>query len=146
MRAWHSDSFNCICTVFSCEGITRCDGSNNIQRQLVSRTRSINTGFAGFIDYEPTNSLLTKKMIVFSMAKMAYAAIQFDVLPLLVTSLWIRCDPRLTRKGADFVMGGLCLWYLYRLLRWVNVTINQICERLNVYCFRLKPRTKMRVD
>ena len=91
-------------------------------------------------------SLLTKKMIVFSMAKMAYAAIQFDVLPLLVTSLWIRCDPRLTRKGADFVMGGLCLWYLYRLLRWVNVTINQICERLNVYCFRLKPRTKMRVD
>jgi ethanolaminephosphotransferase len=91
-------------------------------------------------------SLLTKKMIVFSMAKMAYAAIQYDVLPLLFISLWIRYDPRLTRKGADFVMGLLCLWYLHRLLRWVNVTINQICKRLNVYCFRLKPRKKMRVE
>jgi hypothetical protein len=75
-------------------------------------------------------SLLTKKMIVFSMAKMAYAAIQYDVLPLLFISLWIRYDPRLTRKGADFVMGLLCLWYLHRLVRWVNVTINQICKRL----------------
>ena len=91
-------------------------------------------------------SLLTKKMIVFSMAKMAYAAIQYDVLPLLFISLWIRYDPRLTRKGADFVMGLLCLWYLHRLVRWVNVTINQICKRLNVYCFRLKPRKKMRVE
>lgn len=91
-------------------------------------------------------SLLTTKMIVFSMAKMAYAAVQWDVMPLLVGSLWIRYDPRLTRMGADFVMGGLCLWYSYRMLRWVNVTINQICKRLDIYCFRLKPRKNKRVD
>ena len=85
-------------------------------------------------------SILTKKMIVFSMAKMAYAAVQFDVLPLLLASVWIRYDIRLTRTGSDFVLGVLCFWFAFRLLRWTNVTINQICERLDIYCFRLKKK------
>ncbi|KAL3808670.1 hypothetical protein ACHAXA_001242 [Cyclostephanos tholiformis] len=85
-------------------------------------------------------SILTKKMIVFSMAKMAYAVVQFDVVPLLLGSVWIRSDTRLTRAGADFVLGVLCFWYAFRLLRWINVTINQICERLDIYCFRLKKK------
>lgn len=85
-------------------------------------------------------SLLTKKMIVFSMAKMAFAAVQWDALPLLLAAIWIRLDDRLTKMGADFVLGVLCLWYAYRLLSWVNVTINQICEKLGIFCFRLKKK------
>jgi len=87
-------------------------------------------------------SLLTKKMIVFSMAKMAFAAVQWDAVPLLLAALWIRLDHTVTRARADFALGVLCLWYAFRMLRWVNVTINQICEKLDIYCFRLKKRKK----
>lgn len=87
-------------------------------------------------------SILTKKMIVFSMAKMAFAALQWDVVPLLLASLWIRFDSRLTRMGADFLLGTLCLCHTFRLLRWVNVTIDQICEKLDIYCFRLKKKKR----
>ena len=87
-------------------------------------------------------SHLTKKMIVFSMAKMKYAAVQFDAIPLLLASLWIRYDQRLTKEGADFVLGVLCFWYAYRMLRWVNVTINQICTKLDIKCFTLGKKKK----
>jgi hypothetical protein len=85
-------------------------------------------------------SLLTKKMIVFSMAKMPFAIIQTDIFPFIMVTLWIRYDGNLTKEGADFVLGVLCFWYAYRLLRWVNVCINQICAKLGIYCFRLKKR------
>lgn len=85
-------------------------------------------------------SILTKKMIVFSMAKMKYAAVQWDAVPIILACLWIRLDKNLTKVGADFILGVLCFWYTYRLLRWVNVTINQICAKLGIYCFRLKKR------
>eukprot|EP00985_Skeletonema_marinoi_P009705 scaffold4522_cov145-Skeletonema_marinoi.AAC.11 len=85
-------------------------------------------------------SLLTKKMIVFSMAKMPYAIIQTDIFPFIFAAIWIRYDTRLTKEGGDFVFGVLSIWYAYRLLRWVNVAINQICAKLGIYCFRLKKR------
>ena len=87
-----------------------------------------------------TFSLLTKKMIVFSMAKMAFAAVQWDAVPLLLAAVWIRCDENLSKMGADFVLGVLCFWYAFRMLRWVNVTTNQICEKLDIYCFTLKKK------
>jgi hypothetical protein len=87
-------------------------------------------------------SLLTKKMIVFSMAKMAFSVMQWDAVPFLLAALWIRFDDRLTKMGADFVLGLLCFWYTFRMLRWVNITINQICGRLDIYCFRLKKRKR----
>lgn len=85
-------------------------------------------------------SLLTKKMIVFSMAKMAFAVVQWDAIPIILVALWIRFDSRLSKMGADFVLGVLCFWYAFRMLRWVNVSINQICKKLDIYCFRLKKR------
>jgi len=85
-------------------------------------------------------SLLTKKMIVFSMAKMPYAILQTDIFPFILATIWIRYDTRLTMMGGDFVLGALSIWYAYRLLRWVNVSINQICAKLGIYCFRLKKR------
>ncbi|KAL7552763.1 hypothetical protein ACHAWF_017864 [Thalassiosira exigua] len=87
-------------------------------------------------------SLLTKKIIVFSMAKMSYAMVQLDALPFLAVTMWIRYDRNLTKEGSDFVLGALCFWYAFRLLRWANVSINQICHKLGIYCFRLKKRTK----
>ena len=85
-------------------------------------------------------SLLTKKMIVFSMAKMPFAVIQTDIFPFILATIWIRYDGNLTKEGADFVLGVLCFWYAFRMLRWVNVSINQICAKLGIYCFRLKKR------
>ena len=85
-------------------------------------------------------SLLTKKMIVFSMAKMAYSAVQWDAAPFLLAAIWIRFDDNLSKMGADFVLGVLCFWYAFRMLRWVNVTIDQICGKLDIYCFRLKKK------
>ena len=85
-------------------------------------------------------SLLTKKMIVFSMAKMPFAILQTDIFPFIGAAIWIRYDTRLTKEGADFVLGLLSIWYAYRMLRWVNISINQICTKLGIYCFRLKKR------
>eukprot|EP00580_Thalassiosira_gravida_P011125 CAMPEP_0201644696 /NCGR_PEP_ID=MMETSP0493-20130528/30704_1 /ASSEMBLY_ACC=CAM_ASM_000838 /TAXON_ID=420259 /ORGANISM="Thalassiosira gravida, Strain GMp14c1" /LENGTH=77 /DNA_ID=CAMNT_0048119461 /DNA_START=14 /DNA_END=247 /DNA_ORIENTATION=- len=76
------------------------------------------------------------------MAKMPYAVVQWDAVPFLLVALWIRFDERMTKMGADFVLGTACLWYAFRLLRWANVTINQICAKLDIYCFTLKKRKK----
>jgi hypothetical protein len=83
-------------------------------------------------------SILTKKIIVFSMAKMPFAAVQWDAFPLLLISMWIRFDDNLTKMGADFVLGLLCFYYTGRMMHWVNTTIDQICERLDIYCFTIK--------
>jgi hypothetical protein len=85
-------------------------------------------------------SILTKKMIVFSMAKMAFAAVQWDAIPLLLTTIWIRFDNNLTKMGADFVLGVLCFYYTWRLLHWANITIDQICAKLDIYCFTIKKK------
>lgn len=85
-------------------------------------------------------SILTKKMIVFSMAKMPFAAVQWDAIPLLLTTIWIRFDNNLTKMGADFVLGVLCFYYTWRLLHWANVTIDQICAKLDINCFTIKKK------
>jgi len=88
-------------------------------------------------------SLITKKMIVYGMAKMAFAVVQWDAVPFLLAAVWIRCDDRLTREGADFVLGVLCFWYTWRMLRWINLTIDQICDRLDIHCFTIKKRKQL---
>jgi hypothetical protein len=85
-------------------------------------------------------SILTKKMIVFSMAKMPFAAVQWDAIPLLLTTIWIRFDNNLTKMGGDFVLGALCFYYTWRLLHWANVTIDQICKKLDINCFTIKKK------
>lgn len=85
-------------------------------------------------------SLITKKMIVFSMAKMSFAVVQWEALPLLLAAVWIRFDDTLTTERADFGFGLLCFYYTFRLLLWANVTIGQICKKLDIYCFTLKEK------
>eukprot|EP00581_Thalassiosira_minuscula_P021999 CAMPEP_0184440784 /NCGR_PEP_ID=MMETSP0738-20130409/755751_1 /TAXON_ID=385413 /ORGANISM="Thalassiosira miniscula, Strain CCMP1093" /LENGTH=145 /DNA_ID=CAMNT_0026808697 /DNA_START=255 /DNA_END=692 /DNA_ORIENTATION=- len=78
------------------------------------------------------------------MAKMRFGVVQLDAVPFLVVAGYIRYSSEkgdLTKERADWVLGALGLWYAFRLLRWANVTITQICEKLDIYCFRLKTRT-----
>jgi len=85
-------------------------------------------------------SVITKKMIVFSMAKQTFGIIQLDALPFLLTAAWIALDDNISNASADFSLRILCVWYIFRLLRWASITINQICRKLDIYCFRLKKR------
>jgi len=85
-------------------------------------------------------SLMTMKMIVFSMAKQPFGIVQWDAVPFVLAAVWIRYDHRLTGEGANLVLGVMSAGYAVRLLCWANVTINQICHKLNIYCFRLKKR------
>jgi hypothetical protein len=78
--------------------------------------------------------LITIKMIVFGMAHMAYASLQGDVLPFMAVCVLDK-----------YIMGGwnqgyplLALWSLFRLLRWVQLALQQLCERLDIFVFRIK--------
>ena len=86
-------------------------------------------------------SFLTKKMICFSMAKMAYAAIQVDAIPYWAVFLWIRYDTNITGRGATVLLGALCVWYAVRMTNWARIAINQICTRLDIHCFTIKEKT-----
>jgi len=86
-------------------------------------------------------SFLTKKMICFSMAKMTFASVQIEAIPFWAVILWIRWDGNVTELGATVLLGGLCVWYAYRLMDWAKVAIDQICNRLDIYCFTIKSKS-----
>jgi phosphatidylglycerophosphate synthase len=85
-------------------------------------------------------SFLTKKMICFSMAKQTFASIQIEAIPYWAVFLWIRYDENITERGATVLLGGLCVWYAYRLLSWASGAIDQICARLDIHCFTIKQK------
>lgn len=86
--------------------------------------------------------LLTVKMICFSMAKMSYATFQVEAIPYFLICLWIRLDGNMTDLGTTFILRGLCLWYVYKLLNWANRAISQICNRLDIFCFSIKKKVE----
>jgi ethanolaminephosphotransferase len=76
---------------------------------------------------------ITIKMIVFSMARMAYAMIQVDVLPLIVVAaIYHHHD-----SPPSFLYDVLCLYYLIRVVYWTRQATSQLCDRLNVLLFRI---------
>jgi ethanolaminephosphotransferase len=85
-------------------------------------------------------SLLTKKIIVFSMAKMSYATFQKEAFPLYAVFLWIRLDSNITEEGASMLLGSLSFWYVYRMLSWISTAIDQICNVLGIFCFSIRKR------
>lgn len=82
--------------------------------------------------------LLTKKMIVYSMAKMTYASFQFEIVPLCAVIAWIRLDGNITEEGVSLLLSILSIWYVYRMLNWVSNAIHQICKRLDIKCFKIQ--------
>lgn len=89
--------------------------------------------------------LITVKLIFLSMAKMPYAVFQLDVLPMVLGTLWIRNDDRLTLLGAKTIFQVLTVWYLYRFLKWASVACHQICDRLGIAVFTI-PHKKAKTE
>lgn len=91
-------------------------------------------------------SYLTMKMICFSMAQQSYASIQMEAVPFFGIIFLIMTDAR----NASFLelhpllprvlLGGLCVWYAHRLLDFARKAIEQICTRLDIRCFSIKPK------
>jgi len=92
--------------------------------------------------------LITIKVIVLSMARMAYASIQKDIIPAVAVFGFIAYElehaerRRLTPLGLTFVLQVLCVWYLVRIFYWVSIASGQLCERLDVYLFTIKKKKK----
>mmetsp|Transcript_28400 Transcript_28400/g.83530 ORF Transcript_28400/g.83530 Transcript_28400/m.83530 type:complete len:86 (-) Transcript_28400:256-513(-) len=61
-------------------------------------------------------SIVTKKIIVYSMARMTYSSIQPNTLPFVSTCLWIRYDENLAENGDAMLMWFLCAGYYIRLM------------------------------
>ena len=80
-------------------------------------------------------SILTIKIIVSSMAKMSHGSLQIDVLPMLVACMWLQWNGG---KYGGLVLRLLSLLYGIRLTWWVSSAIQQICQRLDIYCFSIK--------
>jgi len=88
-------------------------------------------------------SIITKKMIIYSMAKMSFAALQFDILPVLVLGvLWNQFDHNMTKPGVELLWRSLCVWYAYRLISFARGAINEICARLDINCFTIKQKNE----
>ena len=83
-------------------------------------------------------SLLTKKMIVFSMAKMIFASIQLKAVPYLLLYVWIRYDSNITEFGVRTLLRMICVFHLHLELSWCHKAIHQICDRLDIYCLTIK--------
>ena len=82
-------------------------------------------------------SILTIKIIVSSMAKMSHGSLQIDVLPMLVACMWLQWNGG---KYGGLVLRLLSLLYGIRLTWWVSSAIQQICQRLDIYCFSIKQK------
>lgn len=102
------------------------------EKVLFNDTRSVSVASGILL------SLLTMKIIVFSMAKMKYASLQMEAVPYLLVFLWISLDSNFGDLGISVLLGSLCLWYLYRLMAFVSSAIDEICSKLQIKCFQIK--------
>lgn len=78
------------------------------------------------------------------MAKMTFASIQIEAVPYWLVILWIRYDRNITEQGTTILLGFLCVWYSFRISLWAKVAIRQICERLDIHCFTIKEKIKIK--
>jgi len=84
---------------------------------------------------------ITVKTIVFSMARQAVAAIQvYDVIPLTLCTAWIHYDIRWKDPGITLLLKVLTICYGIRIVRWTHAAFFQICERLDINLFTIKPK------
>lgn len=84
-------------------------------------------------------SLITIKLIVFSMARQSYAILQKEAIPILVGVLWTR-DERWTELGVRTLWRALGAYYVIRLVLWNKAAIEQICERMGIQLFVIKAK------
>jgi len=77
--------------------------------------------------------LITIKLIVKSMARMAMASIQWDILPFCFMVI----AAHLIKGKEAPLFYSLTVFYIFRLLYWVHKALTQLCERLNVRLFHI---------
>ncbi|GMI55125.1 hypothetical protein ScalyP_jg9645 [Parmales sp. scaly parma] len=82
-------------------------------------------------------SLITNKMIVFSMAKMSFSSIQKDVFPLLAMSLALKYG-NFDGEMNHTIVVGVMLWQIARVVWWSGAAISQLCRKLDINCFTIK--------
>jgi hypothetical protein len=82
---------------------------------------------------------LTVKLIVFGMAKMAYATIQPDTIPflLLVGILKVDMATASSSNSKKIAFYVLALGYAIRLTVWTRAAMKQLCDRLQIQAFRI---------
>jgi ethanolaminephosphotransferase len=94
---------------------------------------------------------ITIKLIVFGMAKMRYASIQLDILPLgllvvfyrdIMIHLSSRGDPVIPSFHGDFRTIDLlfpmaAVLYFMRLVWWTQTAIHQLCQKMGIPLFRI---------
>lgn len=87
-------------------------------------------------------SLITIKIIVYSMARMAYATIQMDILPFVVVVLLIHTadDGATLFVNPSILFAVLDLFYFGRLVYWIRCAIGQLCDHLQIQLFRIKQK------
>lgn len=78
--------------------------------------------------------LITIKLIVYSMAKMAYAVIQYDIIPFITVVVFMKNN---TVADVHQLFRLLDLFYLSRLLYWIHKAIKQLCKRLKIRLLRI---------
>ena len=81
------------------------------------------------------------------MAKQSFASIQMEAFPFFAIIILLLTDANnmslLNDTMKKVILGALCVWYAYRLVIWASKAIDQICKRLDIYCFSIKrPKTK----
>ena len=89
---------------------------------------------------------ITIKTIVFSMARQGMAALQVDdVLPLTLCAAWIRYDARWKDPGITLLLKVVTVGYGMRIVLWTRAAIFQICARLDIFLFTIKPKAKAKL-
>lgn len=88
--------------------------------------------------------LITIKIIVFSMARMAFASFQFAILPFLLSSVWLRYAEHdwLTDDLKQQLEWALDFYYLVAISLWANRAISQLCDKLQIKLFRITSKKK----
>jgi hypothetical protein len=83
--------------------------------------------------------LITVKVIVFSMARMAFASFQLAILPFLGASLWLRYAQHdwLTSDKKQQLEWVLDAYYLIAISLWAHRAISQLCKKLQIKLFRI---------
>jgi ethanolaminephosphotransferase len=83
--------------------------------------------------------LVTIKLIVFSMARQAYAVVQLEAVPALA-AVWASADPNWTPLGLRRLWQLACVYYLCRVVAWNRAAIRQICQRMGIQLFVIKAK------
>jgi hypothetical protein len=85
--------------------------------------------------------IITIKMVVLGMARMAYASLQLDMLPMMIGMIMAshsyNSSTSTSTSTMDLLFPLMTVGYLVRLLWWTRTAIFQLCHKLQIQAFRL---------